>query len=90
LRVAQQLRDAGISLQSLRKVVDHLQQRKDLDAPPAALSSTFLLSDGTDVFEKRAEDALVSVLRKPGQGALFLVPLYEVVEELREKIARAA
>ena len=83
LRVAGQLRQAGISLQALRKVITHLRAR-GVDQP---LTSTYLVSDGRDVFEVQG-DAAVSTLRQPGQaGFLWLVDLGSVVAELRAAMA---
>src|SRR4051794_9218096 len=64
LRVAGQLRQQGISLQALRRVVDHLRVR-GVEQP---LAGVYLVSDGVDVFERHG-DQLISSLRQPGQGA---------------------
>jgi DNA-binding transcriptional MerR regulator len=83
LRVAGQLRAAGISLQALRKVIAHLRGR-GADQP---LASTYLVSDGRDVFEVHG-DVAISTLRQPGQsGFLWLVDLGRVVDELRQALA---
>ncbi|WP_242968520.1 helix-turn-helix domain-containing protein [Sulfobacillus sp. hq2] len=83
LRVAAQLRDAGISLQSLRKVVTVLHAMHGLDQP---LEERFLVTNGHDVFEKQG-DELMSVLRQPGQGAwAFIVDIHAVVTELQREI----
>jgi DNA-binding transcriptional MerR regulator len=83
IRVARSLRDAGISLQSLRKVVKHLQQRQGLDSP---LSEAYLASDGHDVFEVRG-DEISSLLRRPGQISFaWILDLAEVVEEVRSQM----
>jgi DNA-binding transcriptional MerR regulator len=83
LRVAGQLREAGISLQALRRVIAHLRAR-GVDQP---LASTYLVSDGKDVYEVHG-DAAISTLRQPGQsGFLWLVDLGSVVAELRQAIA---
>jgi DNA-binding transcriptional MerR regulator len=87
IRVAAQLRDDGVSLQGLRKVVAYLCKRKGL-SPTQALSSTHLVTDGHDVYEV-ADDRTVSTLRRPGQRMLLVVlPLHNVVAELAAK-ARA-
>src|SRR5262245_28758382 len=66
LRVAGELRRGGVSLQSIRKVVDRLRAQ-GVEAP---LAHTLLVSDGTDVFLVE-DDQLVSVLRQPGQRAFM-------------------
>jgi DNA-binding transcriptional MerR regulator len=86
IRVACEFRDAGISLQALRRVVKYLRGRKGLSTTEV-LASTTLITDGRDVFE--VEGAMtVSALRRPGQRVLFVVPLDELVTELQVK-ARA-
>ncbi|HEY2509962.1 MAG TPA: MerR family transcriptional regulator [Polyangiaceae bacterium] len=86
IRVVCELRDAGISLQALTRVVKYLRARKGLSATDA-LASTTLVTDGHDVFE--VEGAMtISALRRPGQRVLFVVPLDELVNELQIK-ARA-
>ncbi|HEX2922670.1 MAG TPA: helix-turn-helix domain-containing protein [Chloroflexota bacterium] len=78
LRVAMELRNAGISLQRLRKVVRHLRSRRK----SASFANTFLVSDGKDVFERRG-DEIISTLRRPGQlASAWLVDLGQIVEEL--------
>lgn len=85
LRVAAQLRDAGISLQSLRKVVAVLREMRGLEQP---LAETYLITNGHDVFEKHGEDVM-SVLRQPGQAIFsFVIDLSRTVETLREAIDR--
>ncbi len=83
LRVAAQLRDAGISLQSLRKVVSALRGMHGLEQP---LAETYLLTNGHDVYEKRGEDVM-SVLRATGQVSFsFIIDLTRTVEILRHAI----
>ncbi len=83
LRVAAQLRDAGISLQSLRRVVIALREMHGLEQP---LAETYLATNGYDVFEKRGEDVM-SVLRAPGQVSFsFIIDLTRTVEILRQAI----
>ena len=85
LRVAAQLRDAGISLQSLRKVVLALQDMHGLEQP---LAETYLVTNGHDVFEKHGDDVM-SALRQPGQAMFsFVIDLTRTVEMLQEEIRR--
>lgn len=86
LRVAVQLRKAGVSLQSLRVVTDRLRARTDLESP---MAGTYLVTDGTDVWERRGDD-LVSALCQPGQGFFaFVIDLPQTVRtvwaELRQE-----
>ena len=83
LRVARDLRAAGISLQALRKVVRYLRTRRK----SASFANSYLVSDGKDVFERRGEE-LISTLRSPGQmTSVWLVDLGRIVEELHRAIA---
>lgn len=85
LRTARILRDAGVSVQALRKVVAHLRQRDGRTTP---LAGTFLVAVGNDVVEVQGDD-LVSLLRQPGQVALRLVlDVGHVVTELRREAAQ--
>lgn len=87
IRVACKLRDSGISLQALRRVVKYLCTRKGLVTPTDVLAGSTLVTDGQDVFEL-VDDAMLSALKNPGQRVLFVVPLGELVTELQTK-ARA-
>ncbi len=83
LRVASLLREQGISLRQLRRVVARLRER-GYDAP---LAQAYLVSDGRDVYERRG-DELTSLLRQPGQGTfLWVLNLGEVEQALRAELA---
>jgi DNA-binding transcriptional MerR regulator len=85
LRVARQLRHAGISLQALRRLVALLRTKKGLVSP---LAETYLVTDGHDVYEKQGDAGLSSVLRNPGQGCLFYVlDLGRTVAEVEQAVA---
>jgi DNA-binding transcriptional MerR regulator len=84
MRTAGELRRAGVSLQSIRKVVAELKLLKN----GSELSQARLIVDGNDVIVVVDESTALSVLRKPGQGVLRLVlDLGEVVSELRQGAA---
>jgi DNA-binding transcriptional MerR regulator len=86
LRVAKRLRDAGISLQGLRKVQQRLQQERQLEAPFAA---TYLVTNGRDVFEvKHGKDDVWSLLQAPGQRSFpwVILDLSQTVAEVREAV----
>jgi DNA-binding transcriptional MerR regulator len=87
IRVARELKQEGIPLQALRKVVAYLCARRTGLTPSDALASTSLISDGRDVYEIEG-DVSTSTLRRPGQRMLLMVPLGELVAELQAK-ARA-
>jgi DNA-binding transcriptional MerR regulator len=89
IRVAARLRDDGIPLQSIRRVVQYLRARKGLSTTTTdVLAGTSLITDGHDVFEVQGEVTL-SALRRPGQRTLHMVPFDEIVTEL-QAAARAA
>lgn len=84
LKVAKELRKAGVSLQALRKVVEYLQKAGGLDVP---LAEARLVVSGSDVLLLNSQEELVSILSAPGQGVLRIVlDLPKVVEELRKEI----
>lgn len=85
LRVAKRMRDAGISLQGLRKVQTLLTER----GSEAPFAETYLVTNGRDVFElKRGRQAVWSVLKDPGQGCYpwIILDLAQTVKEVAEAI----
>jgi DNA-binding transcriptional MerR regulator len=88
LRIAKLLRDAGISLQGLRNVVQFLRDTHGMAQP---LAHTRLVMVGDDVLIVPTEGDLMRVLRHPGQHVLHVVvdlgrlvqPLCEDVDKLR-------
>ncbi len=68
LRVAKQLREAGISLQALRKVARYLKKRDQLENP---FAERMLAVQGADVVMVGKEE-IVSLLDKPGQYSFIL------------------
>jgi DNA-binding transcriptional MerR regulator len=92
LRVAQRMRDAGISLQGLRKVQALLKER-GLQMP---FAKTYLVTNGRDVFElKHDSQAVWSVLKDSGQGCYpwIILDLTQTVKEVvkaveEEQVAR--
>lgn len=83
IRVARELKQEGIPLQALRKVIAYLCARTGL-SPTEALAATNLITDGHDVYEVKG-DVSVSTLLRPGQRMLLMVPLAELVAELQAK-----
>jgi DNA-binding transcriptional MerR regulator len=86
LRVAKRLREAGISLQGLRKVKQRLQQERRLEAPFAEM---YLVTNGRDVYEvKRGKDAVWSLLAEPEQRGFpwVILDLSQTVAEVRQAI----
>ena len=85
LRVARELREAGVSTQKLRRVVEFLRRRKGLTANP--LAECRLIITGTDVHIATSSEEIISVLRMPGQTAFaFVFDLARTVSEMRQEI----
>lgn len=86
LRVAKELRDAGVSLRKLRRVVRYLREEADLEHP---LAETRLVVSGGDVLLVEGQSDLVSVLNAPGQAVLRLVlDLPRLVGDLNKEIGK--
>jgi DNA-binding transcriptional MerR regulator len=84
MRTVSELRQAGVSLQGVRKVVEELKRLGD----GSELSQARLIVDGSDVVVVVDETTALSVLRHPGQGALRLVlDLGGVIKELQQDAA---
>jgi DNA-binding transcriptional MerR regulator len=85
IRTVQALRQHGISLQGLRKVVEYIQGHQGIENP---LRECWLATDGHEVYMGDG-DTLLALLRKPGQRTLFhLVNMQQTTEELRAKVIR--
>lgn len=79
LRVIKNLLDTGVSLQRVRRAVEHL---KAMDRPVSGLT---LMSDGERVYEADSPEAVVDLLRN-GQG-VFAIALDRVWDDLEGSIA---
>lgn len=75
LRVVKNLLDAGISLQQIRRAIDHLRSRGDEN-----LTGITLMSDGVSVYECTSEHEVLDLLRG-GQG-MFAITFDGVVRDL--------
>ncbi|HTS59257.1 MAG TPA: MerR family transcriptional regulator [Terriglobales bacterium] len=85
LRVARELREAGVSTQKLRRVVEFLRTRKTLTTHP--LAECRLIITGTDVHVATSPEKIMSVLRTPGQTSFaFVFDLARTVDEMKEEI----
>jgi DNA-binding transcriptional MerR regulator len=82
LRVIKTLLDTGISLQRVRKAVEHLQA---MDEPLAGVT---LMSDGHGVYEAHSPEAVVDLLRQ-GQG-VFAIAVDRVWEDVETAVAAPA
>ena len=88
IRMAKHLRDQGVSLQGLRKVIEYLQTLEDLENP---LAETWLVVGSNGDVYTRQSDSLVSLLKQPGQFTggylLHLKTIRDDVEELLELVS---
>ena len=82
LKVAFELRRAGITTASIKKVVQFLQENEGMQKP---LAESRLVVSGHDVLVVRNERQLISALARPGQSCLsFVVDLPRTLGELVE------
>lgn len=84
LRVARELRQAGVSTQALRRIVEFLKAKKGLRNP---LAETRLVVVGSDVQLVNGCRELESLLSRPGQAVFaFMLDLGRAVEEVRREV----
>lgn len=84
LRVVRELREAGISTQSLRRVVEFLRTKKSLTNP---LAECRLIVTGSDVQIATSRERMVSALLKPRQTSFaFVFDLARTVDEMKHEI----
>ena len=81
LRVIKNLLDTGVSLQRVRKAVEHLGS---LDRPLAGVT---LMSDGAGVYEAHSPEAVVDLLRS-GQG-VFAIALDRVWSDVEKAVPKS-
>ena len=81
LRIIKRLLDTGVSLQNVRRAVDHLRERGIED-----LSEITLMSDGASIFECTTEDEVIDIMRG-GQG-VFGIAIGRVRSEVAGTLAR--
>jgi DNA-binding transcriptional MerR regulator len=84
LKVIKSLLDAGVRLETARKVVDTLREDHGTDWETASL-----VMNGSESVLTQSGDDLVDLVRR-GQGVLNIVPLAPVVEELDARILELA
>lgn len=80
LKVIKSLLDAGVSLQKIRKAVEHLRQTKQ------PLSGVTLVSDGQRIYTPDSPGALVDLL-SGGQG-VFAIAIDKVWKDLEGSLRR--
>jgi len=81
LRVIKNLLDTGVSLQRVRKAVEHLES---MDRP---VSGVTLMSDGKGVYEAHSPQELVDLVRQ-GQG-VFAIAVDRVWEDVERDLTKS-
>jgi DNA-binding transcriptional MerR regulator len=81
LRVIKNLLDTGVSLQRVRKAVEHLE------AMERPISGVTLMSDGKGVYEAHSPQELVDLVRQ-GQG-VFAIAVDRVWEDVERDLTKA-
>jgi DNA-binding transcriptional MerR regulator len=84
LKVIKSLLDGGLSLQSVRKVIEYLRSNLGSD-----LATASLVIEGQRSVLARSGEEIVDLVRQ-GQGVLNIVPLANVKQELDAKIVEFA
>jgi DNA-binding transcriptional MerR regulator len=85
LRIARELREAGVSTQSLRRIVDFLRTRRGLTNAPG---ECHLIITGDDVQVATSDKTIISALRKPGQTSFaFVFDIGRTVKEMKHEIS---
>jgi DNA-binding transcriptional MerR regulator len=83
IQTVQKLRQHGVSLQGLKKVVEYIQTQLAIENP---LSECWLATDGQEVYLLDG-DHLLALLRKKGQRTLFhVVDMRKTTAQLRAKV----
>jgi DNA-binding transcriptional MerR regulator len=84
LKVAFELRKAGVTTRSLKRVVEFLRTNEDFEIP---LAEARLIVSGRDVIVVKNKSELISALQNPGQGCLsFVLDLPRSLGELTQLV----
>jgi DNA-binding transcriptional MerR regulator len=90
IRVADVLRQQGIDVRHLPRIVDYIRKRKGLELDQPIVGDTILVSDSRGFREVRGTASLMEVRQGgvPEPLSIVLIPFGEIVNELQTK-ARA-
>jgi DNA-binding transcriptional MerR regulator len=84
LKVAFELRKAGVTTRSLKRVVEFLRTNEGFEIP---LAEARLIVSGRDVIVVKNKSELISVLQSPGQACLsFVLDLPRTLGELAQLV----
>lgn len=83
LKLILRLREAGLSLQKIRRALLNLS---DLADEPVPLTELEVVSDGHRILVKKSDDRLIDPL---GQQYVLRLPLADLLAEIEQKVASA-
>lgn len=84
LKIAFELRKAGVSTRSLKKVVEFLRANEGFEIP---LAEARLIVSGRDVIMVKNKAELISILLNPGQACLsFVLDVHSTLGELAQLV----
>ncbi|MGH2752007.1 MAG: MerR family transcriptional regulator [Actinomycetota bacterium] len=83
LRVIKSLLDGGMSLQRIRKAIEFLRKKADLDEHLSALK---LVTDGSSIFELTKSDGRIQDALREGQMSFFLA-IDDVARSVDSKVS---
>ena len=84
VKVAAELRSGGLPMHSVRKVLDFMREKNLIRTP---LSSSWIITDGEDVYEPKSDAELLSLIKQPGQGAIKVtLDLKKAVDDLSRSL----
>jgi DNA-binding transcriptional MerR regulator len=86
LRVIFRLRNAGLSLQKVRKVTDYLRAHHAEVRRP--LANMKLITDGETVYISTDPGVLVDALNRPGQVVMVIVAIGEIWNDMQTEVVR--
>ncbi len=90
IRVVNELHQRGMDLRQMRRIVDHLRQRKGLTFVQGDVEvMTVLISAGPELFETTWKTPLSEALQRAGQRISFVIPLGEIVAEIKNRAITA-
>lgn len=85
IKVAKKLRDEGVSLQKLRKVIDYVyKHRQDIESP---LANLVLITDGENIFELTSDPNIMVDILKSGQ-LIFAFAVDKLVDSAKNMLKK--
>jgi len=87
LKLIKRMKDAGVSLQALRKVQEAVQSLTESEAEDV-FKDTFLIVQGSEVYMVNGKE-VIATLRKPGAQAIpaAIMDMAGTIQELKAEVA---